>query len=210
MTATSPICQGYGPRFTGFNETNLKPLEGYLAIGHNRYSTTGASHLRNASPYLIETVHGPLGVAHNGNLTNALELRQELLERGVGLASTTDSEVITQMLASKADSWAEGHPAHLDNWERRLWSMMHVAEGAYSLIVLTRNAIYAMRLAGIAPLCIGELNGGGYVVASESCALMTIGAEFVREVEPGEIVRINASRLRSTQVATANKRALCI
>ncbi|MCO5183110.1 MAG: amidophosphoribosyltransferase [Anaerolineae bacterium] len=194
-----------------FNETNLKPLEGYLAIGHNRYSTTGASHLRNASPYLIETVHGPLGVAHNGNLTNALELRQELLERGVGLASTTDSEVITQMLASKADSWAEGHPAHLDNWERRLWSMMHVAEGAYSLIVLTRNAIYAMRDSlGLRPLCIGELNGGGYVVASESCALMTIGAEFVREVEPGEIVRINASGLRSTQAATANKRALCI
>lgn len=194
-----------------FNETNLKPLEGYLAIGHNRYSTTGASHLRNASPYLIETVHGPLGVAHNGNLTNALELRQTLLERGVGLASTTDSEVITQMLASKAGSWAEGHPDHLDHWERRLWSMMHVAEGAFSLIVLTRNAIYAMRdPLGLRPLCIGELKGGGYVVASESCALMTIGADFVREVEPGEIVRINASGLRSTQVMTLQKRALCI
>lgn len=194
-----------------FNETNLKPLHGHLAVGHNRYSTTGASHVRNASPYLIETVHGPLGVAHNGNLTNALELRRELLDRGVGLASTTDSEVITQMLASRSKSWAEGHPDELDHWERRLWSFMHVAEGAYSLAILTRNAIYAIRdPLGLRPLCLGELDGGGHVVASESCALMTIGARYVREIEPGELVRINASGLRSTQVKRSPKRALCI
>ena len=82
-----------------FDEENLKPLAGHLAIGHNRYSTTGSSILRNAQPHLIETIYGPLGVAHNGNLTNALVLRRRLLERGVGLMSTTDSEVITQMLA---------------------------------------------------------------------------------------------------------------
>jgi amidophosphoribosyltransferase len=90
-----------------FNEDNLRPLQGHLAIGQNRYSTTGSSHLRNAQPYLIETIYGPLGVAHNGNLTNALHLRHQLLKRGVGLSSTSDSEVITQMLAAPAEVWAQ-------------------------------------------------------------------------------------------------------
>lgn len=89
-----------------FNEENLRPLQGHLAIGQNRYSTTGGSHLRNAQPYLIETIYGPLGVAHNGNLTNALHLRYQLLKRGVGLSSTSDSEIITQILAAPADVWA--------------------------------------------------------------------------------------------------------
>jgi len=84
-----------------FNEENLQPLKGHLAIGQTRYSTTGSSHLRNAQPYLIETMYGPLGVAHNGNLTNAYHLRRQLLKRGVGLSSTSDSEVITQMLACR-------------------------------------------------------------------------------------------------------------
>ena len=83
-----------------FDEQNLRPLRGHLAIGHTRYSTTGSSHIRNAQPHLIETMHGPLGVGHNGNLTNALTLRRRLLERGVGLSSSSDSEVITQMLAA--------------------------------------------------------------------------------------------------------------
>src|SRR5690606_13042884 len=80
-----------------FTEENLRPLQGHLAIGHTRYSTTGGAHLRNAQPYLIETFHGPLGLSHNGNLTNALQLRHRLLERGVGLSSTSDSEVIVQI-----------------------------------------------------------------------------------------------------------------
>ncbi len=91
-----------------FNEDNLRPLQGHMAVGHNCYSTTGSSHLRNAQPNLIETIYGPLGVAHNGNLTNALSLRKILLERGVGLSSTTDSEVITQILASPANVWVNG------------------------------------------------------------------------------------------------------
>lgn len=194
-----------------FNETTLSQLKGHIAIGHNRYSTTGSSEMSNCSPYLIETIYGPLAVAHNGNLTNAAELRQTLLERGVGLAATTDSEVITQILAAYSETWATGHPDGLDRWERRLWSLLNVAQGAYSLTILTRDALYAVRDAnGLRPLCIGQFPEGGWVVCSESCALMTLGAEFVREVEPGEMIRIDENGLHSTQVLTPQKRALCI
>ncbi len=194
-----------------FTEETLTPLRGHLAIGHNRYSTTGSSSRRNCSPILIETWHGPLGVAHNGNLTNALALRQRLLERGVGLSSTTDSEVITQMLASPSQTWAEGHPAGLDVWQQRLWAFMQVAEGAYALTILTRDALYAARDGqGLRPLCLGVLERGGYVVASESCALLTVGARLVREIEPGEMIRIDERGVTSQQVLPPAGRALCI
>jgi len=256
-----------------FNEENLKPLKGSHAIGHNRYSTTGSSNLRNAAPYLIETIYGPLGVAHNGNLTNALQLRRKLLERGVGLSSTTDSEVVTQMLAAPADAWATqqiggdwrldgdspqvmamgsamsgvangatqngnhnngtngtANAAHsngkdvaaqtqqpLDRWQVRLMAFMQVAEGAYSLTVLTRDAIYGMRDPhGLRPLCLGELDGvgpdgnqKGYVLASETCALATIGARFVREVQPGEIVKLDEHGVTSVMGHARMPRALC-
>ncbi len=194
-----------------FKEHHLAALKGHVAIGHNRYSTTGGSRLANCSPYLVETVHGPLGVSHNGNLTNATELRQKLLERGTGMAATSDSEVITQILAAPSKTWATGHPDHLDHWERRLWSLLNIADGAYSLAVLTRDALYAVRDGnGLRPLCLGRLEDGGYVVASESCALGTIGATYVREIEPGEMVRIDHTGIRSTHVINDKKRALCV
>jgi amidophosphoribosyltransferase len=196
-----------------FDEDKLRPLKGHLAIGHNRYSTTGSSHIRNSQPYLIETIYGPLGVAHNGNLTNALELRQLLLERGVGLSSTTDSEVITQVLASPPEVWdREGRGAHddADRWIARISAFMQVAEGAYALAIMTRDAVYAVRDPyGLRPLCLGELEGG-HVVASESCALATIGARFLREVEPGEIVRLDRDGLTSMVGRPVERRALCI
>lgn len=197
-----------------FNEENLQPLKGYLGIGQNRYSTTGSSHVRNAQPYLIETIYGPLGVAHNGNLTNALHLRYQLLKRGVGLSSTSDSEVITQILAAPADVWSgleaiNGHED--DRWVARLRSFMQVAEGAYSLTILTRQAVYAVRdPRGLRPLCLGHLENGGYVVASETCALHTIGAEFLREIRPGEILRIDVNGLTSFDGVEPKRRALCI
>jgi amidophosphoribosyltransferase len=208
-----------------FNEDNLRPLTGHLAIGHTRYSTTGSSQLRNAQPYLIETIYGPLGVSHNGNLTNALQLRHMLLERGVGLSSTTDSEVITQMLAAPPDAWtsaASGNPAtsgngkhppqdaDSDRWVARIRAFMKIAEGAYSLVLLTHDAIYAVRdPRGLRPLCLGQLDGG-YVVASESCALLTVGAQFVREINPGEIVRLDQQGVTSFQGHPPAARALCI
>ncbi|MFN8450036.1 MAG: amidophosphoribosyltransferase [Anaerolineae bacterium] len=196
-----------------FNEDNLRPLVGHCAIGHNRYSTTGSSHLRNAQPYLIETIYGPLGVAHNGNLTNALELRHKLLTRGVGLSSTTDSEVVTQILASPPDVWAEEdrymNGYHVGEWEQRIRAFTQVAEGAYSLVILTRDAVYAVRDPhGLRPLCIGALEGGA-VVASESSALSTIGATYVREVAPGEIVRLDDRGVTSIEGCAPQQPALC-
>lgn len=196
------IHKGMGLVSQVFNEENLRYLQGHMAIGHNRYSTAGAPRLRNAQPYLIETALGPLGVAHNGNLTNAPVLRRELLNRGVGLSSSSDSEVITQMLA--------GAPGQ--SWGERITAFMDQAEGAYSLTILTREAVYAVRDPwGFRPLCIGRLNDQGWVVASESCALATIGATFVREVDPGEIVRLDEDGLTTRQgVEPASRPALCI
>ncbi|HMQ55543.1 MAG TPA: class II glutamine amidotransferase, partial [Anaerolineae bacterium] len=197
------IHKGTGLVTQVFNEDNLRPLKGHLAIGHNRYSTTGAPHVRNVQPYLIETLHGPLGVAHNGNLTNALDLRKKLLERGVGLSSSSDTEVITQMLAAPANIWANGHTTtevkdEPDRWVARLRAFMQLSDGAYSIAVLTRDALYAVRDPyGLRPLCLGELPEGGHVVASESCALLTVGARYLREIEPGEIVRLDEAGVAS-------------
>ena len=196
-----------------FKEEDLEPLAGHLAIGHTRYSTTGSSNLRNAQPHVIETIFGPLATAHNGNLTNALHLRYQLLQRGVGLSTSSDSEVITQMLAAPADVWGspDRQVANGDRIVARLQSLMQVAEGAYCLTILTRDALYAVRDAlGLRPLCLGQFPGGGYVVASETCALHTIGAEFVREVRPGEILRIDANGLTSYIGKISEKQSLCI
>ncbi len=195
------IHKGLGLVAQVFTEENLHPLRGHLAIGHTRYSTTGAPRLRNSQPYLIETALGPLAVAHNGNLTNAPALRRDLLQRGFGLTSSTDSEVITAMLA--------GTPGA--TWDERIPVFMQQAEGAYSLVLLTRDAVYAVRDPwGFRPLCLGRLNGDGWVAASESCALATIGAEFVRQVRPGEIVRLDEGGVGAWQGAAPRRPALCI
>ena len=194
------IHKGMGLVSQVFNEENLRPLQGHIAIGHNRYSTKGSSRLPNAQPYLLESMLGPLGVAHNGNLVNAATLRRRLLQWGVGLSSTSDSEIITQMLAG-----AQGR-----TWEERLQDFMRQAAGAYSLAILTARTLYAVRDPwGFRPLCIGQLNGG-WVVASESCALATVGAQFEREVQPGEIVAIDERGVRSIQGAEPARHALCI
>ncbi len=184
-----------------FDEASLRPLHGQLAIGHTRYSTTGSSKLQNAQPFVVESALGPLAVGHNGNLTNAHDLRQELLHRGVGLTSTSDSEVITQMLAG-----GEGR-----SWDEKLRVFMVRAQGAYCLTVLTRDQLYAVRDPwGLHPLCIGRLGEQGWVVASESCALATIGAQLVREIEPGEIVAVGEGGPRTVARMPAPKRAMCL
>jgi len=184
-----------------FNEQNLQTLQGHMAIGHNRYSTTGAPQMRNAQPYLIETALGPLGIAHNGNLTNAAVLRRELLYRGVGLISSSDTEVVTQLLA--------GAPGA--SWRERIGAFMALAEGAYSLAILTQEAVYAVRDPwGFRPLSVGRLNDEGWVLASESCALTTVGATRIREVQPGEIVRLSEDGVSTWQGVEADQRSLCI
>jgi amidophosphoribosyltransferase len=197
-----------------FNEGNLSPLEGHLSIGHNRYSTTGSQHVRNVQPYLIETMYGPLGLAHNGNLTNALELRQLLLNRGVGLSSTSDTEMMTQILAAPTEVWEKDGINVVsedgDQWIGRIRAMMQIVEGAYSLAILTRDAIYAVRDPhGLRPLSVGKL-AEGHVIASETCAFGTIGADFLYYVPPGSILRIDANGVTEFEGRKPQNKALCV
>lgn len=184
-----------------FTPENLGPLKGHYAIGHVRYSTTGASTARNAQPFLIETLHGPLGLAHNGNLVNTQALREGLLRKGVGLMAGSDSEVMTMMLA--------GAPGH--TWMERLENTMPLWHGAYCLAILTREGVFAVRDPwGFHPLSLGQLPGGGHAVASETGALRTLGCQAIREVRPGEIVQLSDTALRVRQAMPAHQpAALC-
>jgi amidophosphoribosyltransferase len=185
-----------------FNPHNLAPLKGHFAIGHTRYSTTGSSSARNAQPFLIDTFLGPVALAHNGNLVNAADLRRDLLKRGVGLSSSSDSEVLTMMLAG-----TQG-----DTWDQRIQHVMSLWRGAYSLVVLTLQGVFAVRDPwGFRPLSVGMLPGGGHAVASETGALRTLGCQAIREVQPGEIVTLSNRALRVYQaVPPADRQARCV
>ncbi len=176
------VRKGMGLVSDVFDDRNLDSLKGQRGVGHVRYSTTGGSLLTNAGPFEIETTEGFIAVAHNGNVVNAGELRQEMISQGIRFNSTTDSEVITNVLArAPGADW----PTKLANGATRL-------RGAFSLAILTDDSLYAIRDPfGIRPLCLGQLNDGdGWIVASETCALDTVGASYEREVAPGEIVRL--------------------
>ena len=169
-----------------FSQKETDALLGRTAIGHVRYATTGASHLKNAQPLVFKTMHGPVAIAHNGNLTNALEMRARLEKRGAIFQSSTDSEVVVHLLAR----------AHGPIEDAVIESLRQL-EGAYSLLVLTPGALIAARDPfGFRPLILGRL-GKGYVLASETSALNLVKAEVVREIEPGEIVIIEGSKLKS-------------
>ena len=191
------ICTGDGERIRlrttmglvgqAFQEDDLERLTGHIAIGHNRYSTTGSSNLANAQPVLSAGPEIELALAHNGNVINAVELKEELTEWGCSFSSTSDSELIAHLLSNC--------PA--TTWEERVSLCMRKLQGAYSLTVMTKNELVGMRdPLGVRPLCIGRLDGG-WVIASESCALDHIGAEYVRDVEPGEAVLVDDDGLRT-------------
>jgi amidophosphoribosyltransferase len=170
-----------------FNEKTLSRIEGRHAIGHVRYSTAGSSHLRNAQPIYAKTDGGPVSIAHNGNLVNANAIRKELEGRGAIFASTNDSEVILHLLARSRELALED----------RLIDALSRVKGAFSIVMLTDEALIAARDPnGFRPLSLGRL-GSSYVVASETCALDLIGATFERDIEPGEVVVIRRGRLRS-------------
>lgn len=190
---------------TAFSEDDLRLLRGHIAIGHTRYSTTGASKEINAGPFLADAPSGPVVVSHNGNLVNGDNLSRDVAERGVSLVSTTDSEAL---------SWTVALSYGPDIVSKVRQAMARFV-GAYSLTILTPDALLGVRdPLGIRPLCLGRLNGKGWVLASETCALATIGATFEREVEPGEIVLIDADGIRSypapEQPQHAGKQATCI
>jgi len=183
-----------------FNDRVLGQLQGHLAVGHVRYSTTGSSLLVNAQPLVVNYVQGMLALAHNGNLTNARRLRRELERQGSVFQTTIDSEVIVSLLA------------RLDKptIEERIIACMQQIQGAYSLVLMTENKLIGVRDPhGFRPLCLGRTTGG-YILASESCALDTVGAEFIRDLLPGEMVVIDANGVTSYQAAKADRLATCI
>ena len=186
----------------GFQETDLQRLTGHIAIGHTRYSTTGSNLIQNAQPM---TAYGPgieISVGHNGNLVNAVELRDELAGWGIEFHTSSDTEVLANIIAN----------APANNWADRVSYAMRRVRGAYSMVGLTRDFLLAMRdPLGVRPLCIGKLNGDGWVFASETCALDHIGADFVREVAPGEAIIVDENGLRTLYRRETNgRKASCV
>ena len=196
------IHKGVGLVSQVFSPAAMEKLNGHYAIGHTRYSTTGSSSERNAQPFMIETMHGPLALAHNGNLVNSAELRDELMQQGVGLSSSSDTEVMTMMLARNGGK----------TWEERIKHAMQKWVGAYSLVILTRDGVYAVRDPwGFRPLCIGLLPSGGHAVASETGALQTLGCDAIRDVKPGEIIALSNNALTVTQaLPVVQPTAMCV
>lgn len=192
-----------------FHGDTLQRLPGYLAVGHTRYSTTGSSRVVNAQPAVVDTHRLPLALAHNGNLVNANQLREELLEQNYNLLTTTDSEMIALLMASAVD---EGK-----SWVDAAIAACQKSHGAFSLVIGTADGLLGIRDPnGIRPLVLGYLgdhdpeNGPGrYVLASETCGLDIIGATYLRDVNPGELVWITEAGLISVQWAQP-ERKLCI
>ena len=184
-----------------FNEKVVQGLAGTSAIGHTRYSTTGSSHIRNAQPLTGTCRLGRIAIAHNGNLTNAAKVRDELEDQGLMFQTSVDSEIILNLLAQPT----------LGGNDNNLVATMRRIEGAYSLAILTERELIGVRDPfGFRPLSIGMVDGA-YVLASETCAFDLIKAKFVRDVEPGEIVIIDQKGLRSIQAfPEQHRRAFCI
>jgi amidophosphoribosyltransferase len=183
-----------------FNEHTLEKLPGHLAIGHTRYSTAGDSKIENAQPFLIDCAHGQIAVAHNGNLINAGELRDRLVQAGSIFQTSSDTEVVLHLYArSKAPSIEEA-----------LVESISQLSGAFSLALLTKNRLIAARDPhGFRPLAIGKLDEA-WIVCSETCALDLIGATYVRDVEPGELVIVSDGGLRSLRLFPKSPLAQCI
>ena len=181
-------------------EKVLKKLQGNYAIGHNRYSTTGENTLRNIQPFFADTNAGGIGVAHNGNLTNSISLRNKLVEEGAIFYTTSDTETIVQLIAkSKRKKTID-----------KIIDAIFQIQGGYALVMLTQNSLVGVRDPyGIRPLVIGKLNNS-YVLASETCALDIIGAKFIRDVENGEIVLIENEEIKSIKPFPPKKVRPCV
>lgn len=183
-----------------FSSENIVPLTGHFAIGHVRYSTTGSSTIKNAQPFLVEHSKDPLAIAHNGNLVNAYQLREMLKNKGAIFQSTLDSEIILHLIARSTKG----------NFEDRLVNALTKIRGAFSLLMLTKDKVIGVRDPnGFRPLCLGQIDGC-WVLTSETCALDLIGAKYVREIEPGEIVFIDEQGIRSISPFPKYRHSFCI
>ncbi len=183
-----------------FSPVALDRLGGHIAVGHVRYSTTGSSQTINAQPLVFKYAGGTIGLAHNGNITNIYDLRSQLASTGSVFQSTTDSEVIVNLIARYSRN----------TLEEALAKCMIDVKGAYSLLIITEESLIAVRDPyGFRPLCLGRL-GDGFVAASESCALDTVGAKKLRDVEPGEMLIIDHRGARSIKAFSPRRKAHCI
>jgi amidophosphoribosyltransferase len=186
-----------------FDEEALGKLSGKIAIGHNRYSTRGSSNINNVQPIIVGTAPNNLAIAHNGNITNAEPIYQELINKGYTFKTATDTEVAANLILSSPEK---------DMVDKIRYAMRRL-QGAYSMVVMDRDTLYGIRdPLGVRPLCLGTIgngNGNKYVIASETCALNHIGANVIREIEPGEIVAINERGIKSYS-EKSEKKALCI
>lgn len=186
-----------------FDKETLERLgKGNIAIGHVRYSTTGNSNASNAQPLVVRHVKGPLAIAHNGNLTNARELREKYENKGMIFHTTNDTEVISYAVTEER--------LNAPSIEAAVEKTMDKIKGAYSLVIMSPTKLIAVRDPnGFRPLSLGKIDGG-YVVASETCAFDSIGAEFVRDIRPGEIVVIDKNGLRSVESHCGSKGTICV
>ncbi len=183
-----------------FEEDDLAKLTGHLGIGHVRYSTTGSSIIENAQPILMDTKFGPIAVAHNGNLINTEDLKNELKGRGLSFVGSTDSEVIAALISTSPT----------EDFEEALFSSLSKLSGAFSIVIMTKDKLIAVRDSrGIRPLCLGKI-GDAYVISSETCALDIIGAKFQREVQNGEMIVVDKDGLRSKTWKSSDREAACI
>ena len=183
-----------------FDDEILSQLVGHISIGHVRCGTAGSSNVENAQPFVIQTDGASISMAHNGNITNARELREGLEEEGEIFTSSTDSEVIAKLLVKYKD----------DNILNSVKKTMDLIEGAYSLVIMTENELVGVRDPhAFRPLCLGELDDG-FVLASESCAVHATGADFVKDIDPGEILVITKEGMSSSHYGRKEKRASCI
>jgi amidophosphoribosyltransferase len=184
-----------------FSEEKLQKLSGSLSIGHVRYSTTGASNIINTQPLLVTHKGKTLAVAHNGNLVNSIKLRKELEEKGSIFQTTMDSEVVLHLMARSSEN----------SFEDALKKTFTAVKGAFSMLLMTQKSLIAVRDPnGFRPLCLGKLPNGAYVVASETCALDLIEAEYVRDIEPGEILIINDNKMKSVYPWPKQRSSFCI
>lgn len=192
--------KGMGLVHDVFNEAVLSRLKGHMAVGHVRYSTTGSSVLQNAQPFCVKHAGCSIALAHNGNLVNAAAIRSSLEEKGSIFQTTMDSEILVHLIAK----------ARLRGMEEAIAHAMSVVKGAYAVLIATEDSLIGFRDPyGFRPLCIGRLNGS-YVLASETCALDLVEAEYVRDVAPGEVVVIDANGLRSLQAVAHTQTRHCI
>ncbi len=183
-----------------FNKDILESLKGRIGIGHVRYSTTGSSFISNAQPLVARCSKGILAVAHNGNLVNTEELRNQLESEGSVFQSTTDTEVIMNMIARHSK----------DSLEDAILKTAEALQGSFSLVIMTKDTLIGLRDPhGIRPMCLGKL-AGAYIITSESCVFSTIGARYIRDIQPGEMVVINEDGIRTYQLTAAKSHALCV